>query len=145
MDITIKVNDDQFNDLMKEGIEALSIEDKKQILINGITQMFESSFGKEILTKLLFKKDYYGSDYNLSDTGMKILSSCISDQDFTDLKEILMEKLRTNGDDILSDAIMRIFMQGFAKSTEVQQAISNTTEEYISSKLFDHMREYHNN
>ena len=146
MEVKIQVSDEHFKDLLNDGINALTEEDKRQLIINGFKDYLQSREATDIIKNKLFtKSSYYGSDYNLTQLSERIIASGITEKDFAEVKEPLIEMLKENGEEILSKALFNIILAGIMKDDIFQTAIRDSATNAVQVAMWDHLRDEHSN
>lgn len=125
MEIKLEVSDSQFKELVEEGINGLTHEDKERIIKEGIAEYLSSN--PEIFEKILFRKDYYSNRIELTKEGHELITKCIDESDLTELKDYIKNMLKKEGSDLIVEALSKTFIDSLAKSTEVQSAIQEAS------------------
>lgn len=123
MSVTIKVNSEQFNALLKSQIEHLPDEVWKDIIKQAVGKALNDENG--VANTLIRKRvGYYGSEaYEIGD----VLKAALSHINFADVLAEIGEKakeiLRTKWQDILLEAVWRKLSYDLMSSSSFSEAL----------------------
>lgn len=146
MEVKLEVNDEQFENLLKEGIEALTKDDKKRMITEGFSQYINSNEGKDIIKNILFERrsGYWGNnEYMLTRAGTEILSSCITEKDFTDVRELLFDFMKEHGQEIIIKALADALMSGLFNNNTFANEFERYAKEAADRCVYDHINDMH--
>ena len=104
MEIKINVDSEQFNAILKDGLNRLSEDNLKQILTDGIIKALSTD---DVISKILVNNYYtsYGSK-TLTDFAEKLIQSSDVKTKIDELKEKIANELINNHKSLVCDAIL---------------------------------------
>ena len=104
MEIKINVDGEQFNNIIKNGIESLSEDNFKQILTDGIIKALSTD---DVISKILVNNYYtsYGTK-KLTDFAEKLIQSSDVKTKIDELKEKIANELINNHKSLVCEAML---------------------------------------
>lgn len=144
MEIKFEINDEVFEKTFKSGLDDISYDQKKEILLKGLETYMTSSNCEQEFKKLFFESTYYGNSKNLSMMGSKIVGEALANDE--DFKKMLTETIHQifvdQGPAILINSLKEIFLEGIVSSGAFYNAISNTLKCEVNSTINDILRDH---
>lgn len=110
MNVTINIDDDSFNELVKKGVENMPAEKVGDIAAEAIMEIFKK---EEAVKEIMFAKKewgYSGSSYScLRPEVVEVVKAAIPEDKIQELCSRILKILETEGRHILVDAIATMF------------------------------------
>jgi hypothetical protein len=128
MEIKINVDSEQFNTILKDGLNRLSEDNLKQILTDGIIKALSTD---EVISKILVN-NYYSS-YNKSLTGFaeSLIRSSDVKTKIDKLKEKIADELINNHKSLVYEAIL--YSMANQAYEVIRPAIESTVRQTLCS------------
>lgn len=104
MEIKINVDGEQFNNIIKNGIESLSEDNFKQILTEGIIKALSND---DVISKILVNNYYSGyGNKSLTDFAERLVRSSDVKTKIDELKEKIANELINNHKSLVYEAML---------------------------------------
>jgi hypothetical protein len=128
MEIKINVDGEQFNAIIKNGIESLSEDNFKQILTEGIIKALSTD---EVISKILVN-NYYTSYGNkrLTDFAEDLIRSSDVKTKIDELKEKIADELINNHKSLVYEAML------YSMTTQTYEALRPAIEHTVRDTLY---------
>ncbi len=128
MEIKINVDGEQFEKLIKNGIESLSEDNFKQILTDGIIKALSTS---DVISKILVN-NYYSSYGNksLTDFAEKLIQSSDVKTKIDELKEKIADALINDHKSLVCDAML------YSMANQMYDALRPSIEHTVRNILY---------
>jgi hypothetical protein len=128
MEIKINVDGEQFEKLIKNGIESLSEDNFKQILTEGIIKALSTD---EVISKILVN-NYYTSYGNkrLTDFAEDLIRSSDVKTKIDELKEKIADELINNHKSLVYEAML------YSMTTQTYEALRPAIEHTVRDTLY---------
>lgn len=123
MEVTIKVDETQFKDVLEKELYALKPEELHNTIIECIKEYFSAN-NYEAVKKLIVFRESWGAE-KATDFTNKAIASC----DYSELQEIVdraIEELKTNYKRLLLDALINCIAKGLSETYTMQSLMSST-------------------
>ena len=149
MNITLQINDENFNSFFGNVEDCITDEMKKDVLKTALDNWANADNTTDSIKKLMIAEGSYYNKYQpkLSDDARLILKdSILSDPEYVEsIRNLLLEIFEKNGKEILIKSLAEILLSSIANQNAFIQAMQYTASDVIQNTLYDHMKQYHNN
>lgn len=127
MEIKINVDSEQFNAILKDGLNRLSEDNLKQILTDGIIKALSTD---DVISKILVNNYYtsYGTK-KLTDFAEKLIQSSNVKTKIDELKEKIADELINNHKSLVCEAML--YSMANQTYEVLRPAIENTVRETL--------------
>ena len=132
MNITVNIDNDTMTSLINKGIEAMTVDECKDIVKQAMIEAFKTCPN---LKDMLIKEDRTwggNSFYTLGALATKMLESGIDGSEFKELKEKMVDDLKSHHREILENAIMRNIASGIINDSAFIEQIKYAVQCVIS-------------
>ena len=127
MDITISINDDKINEIIKDNINGISKDEIAKALLEGIKQYIASDKGAKIVEEVMFSDSYYSR--SLSIQGKEIIAKTLSGSNMEELEGIANDLIKNNMKEIFIEAVMKILLENLNNKIDFSYGLSMCQEE----------------
>ena len=103
MEIKINVDTEQFNTIIKDGLNSLSEDNLKQILTDGIIKALSTD---EVISKILVNNYYSSYNKSLTAFAEKLIQSSDVKTKIDELKEKIANELINNHKSLVCEAML---------------------------------------
>lgn len=110
MNVTITIDDKDFEEAVSKGLKDIDKEKMNEIVISALTEYMKST---DVLDSFLFTKSgFYSSDKRPSDILVNSVQSALKDnEEIKNLGKLMVHYLNENYKKILMDAMIAAFMR----------------------------------
>lgn len=127
MEIKINVDSEQFNAIIKDGIERLSEDNFKQILTDGIIKALTTD---DVISKVLVNNYYSSYNKSLTDFAEKLIQSSDVKTKIDELKEKIADELINNHKDLVCNAML------YSMANQTYEALRPSIEHTVRNILY---------
>lgn len=147
MELKIELSDEKFKELTDLKIDELIDQNVLvELFKDAVREYFKTDEFKNVLKKSLFNIDYYGRpSENLTDLGREAVLKAVSDQDLTEVKECVLEILKSEGDKILIQSLGDSIIKSIFTSRQMQDSLADllcSNVQAVVDNIIDHRLAY---
>lgn len=132
MDITIKIDDTKFDEVLGQELNALSKEELKNIVYEALSKRISEENG--LMERFLYKPTYYG-DKQPSEWLTNALKSINYNEEFDEFKQVMVDHLKKNQKDLIQKLMSQIFISGLTSAVLYNDAFQNELSQVVQRSL----------
>lgn len=126
MDITISINDDKINEIIKDNINGISKDQIADAILEGIKQYLSGDSGRTIIEKIMFDSRYYNA--GITQAGKEIIAKTIDKEQINELTGLASDIIEKHAKDIIVEAVVKILLDNISEKLNLTRALWNNPD-----------------
>lgn len=158
MELTINVDETKFGEVLQKELDALSKEDLRDLIKDGLRQLLtgdtSKTYEQSVLLKYFIEKNttsYYGSgSWRPTSILEGIIKSTTEKSELwedlvKDIQSDIIKILKENYKDIIMNTFIRMFTETIANKVVGTNDFQISLNQMMQGSLYQHLESYHNN
>ena len=157
MELTINVDETKFGEVLQKELDALSKEDLRDLIKDGLCQLLtgdtSKSYEQSVLLKYFIEKNtsYYGSGgWRPTSILEGIIKSTTEKSELwedlvKDIQSDIIKVLKENYKDIIMNTFIRMFTETISNKVVGTNEFQISLNQMMQGSLYQHLESYHKN